>query len=71
MASSFTITHDTYCGWDCGPVPVFDALLASGAEMLRRRLFVGHSALRLGDGKGAIIAKADAQFATLSETQSH
>ncbi|WP_342076990.1 DsbA family protein [Yoonia sp. SS1-5] len=64
----FTIIYDTYCGWCYGAAPVFDALVATGAdvEVLHRHLFQGPLAYRMSEGKGALVLKADARIHALT-----
>ncbi|MEM9279766.1 MAG: DsbA family protein [Pseudomonadota bacterium] len=66
--TKFLIIYDTYCGWCYGAAPVFDALVASGAnvEVLHRHLFQGPLAVRMADGKGAHVLKADARIGELT-----
>ena len=65
---SFTIIYDTYCGWCYGAAPIFDALVGSGAqvEVLHRHLFDGPRAVRMADGKGALVLQADARIHALT-----
>jgi len=64
----FTIIYDTYCGWCYGAAPIFDALLATGAEVevLHRHLFQGALAYKMSEGKGALVLKADARIHALT-----
>lgn len=68
MSKKFTIIYDTYCGWCYGAAPVFDALVATGAEveLLHRHLFQGTNAVKMSEGKGAYILNADARISALT-----
>ncbi|WP_417839999.1 hypothetical protein [Tritonibacter scottomollicae] len=64
----FIVIYDTYCGWCYGAAPIFDALVASGAEVepLHRHLFQGARAYRMNAGKGDAVMVADARIAALT-----
>jgi len=66
--SKFIIIYDTYCGWCYGAAPLFDALVASGAEVevLHRNLFRDQLAYRMNEGKDELVMQADAKIAALT-----
>ena len=64
----FIVIYDTYCGWCYGAAPIFDALVAAGAEVeaLHLNLFRGPRAYRMAEGKGAQVLEADRRISALT-----
>jgi len=68
MSSKFIVVYDTYCGWCYGAHPVFEALVASGADVqtYHRHLFQGPNAHKMADGFGAQAEQYDMRIGQMS-----
>lgn len=68
LNTKFIIIYDTYCGWCYGAAPIFDALVASGAEVegFHRHLFQGPLAYKMSEGKGEQVLISDARIHALT-----